>query len=85
VRELERASTLQQKIHEFGDVLFALVNIARWQGVNLEEALRIANERFCRRFRYMEKNCREQGVALRNLSFDEQNALWDEAKEKTEG
>ncbi|MEE9401131.1 MAG: nucleoside triphosphate pyrophosphohydrolase [Dehalococcoidia bacterium] len=85
VEELERASTLQQKIHEFGDILFALVNIARWQGVDLEEALRLANERFCRRFRYMEENCREQGISLRDLSFDEQNALWDEAKEKTEG
>jgi len=85
VEELERASTLQQKIHEFGDVLFALVNIARWQGVDLEEALRLANERFCQRFRYMEEACREQGVALRDLSFDELNALWDEAKEKTEG
>jgi len=47
--------------------------------------LRLANERFCHRFRYMEENCREQGVSLRDLSFDEQNALWDEAKEKTEG
>jgi len=85
VEELEQASTLQQKIHEFGDILFALVNIARWQGVDLEEALRLANERFCRRFRYMENNSREQGIALRDLSFDELNALWDEAKEKTEG
>jgi tetrapyrrole methylase family protein/MazG family protein len=85
VEELQRASTLQQRIREFGDILFALVNIARWQGVDLEEALRLANERFYRRFRYMEENCRERGISLRDLSFDEQNALWDEAKEKTEG
>ena len=85
VRELEKASTQQQKIHEFGDILFALVNVARWQGVHLEEALRLANERFCRRFSYMEERCREQGKALSALSFDEQNALWDEAKERMEG
>ena len=85
VGELERASTPQQKIHEFGDILFALVNVARWQEVNLEEALRLANERFRRRFRHMEDNCREQGVLLRDLSFDELNALWDEAKQELEG
>jgi tetrapyrrole methylase family protein/MazG family protein len=85
VGELERASTPQQKIHEFGDILFALVNVARWQEVNLEEALRLANERFRRRFHHMEDNCREQGVLLRDLSFDELNALWDEAKQKLEG
>ncbi len=85
VGELERASTPQQKIHEFGDILFALVNVARWQEVNLEEALRLANERFRRRFHYMEDNCREQGVLLRDLSFDELNALWDKAKRELEG
>jgi tetrapyrrole methylase family protein/MazG family protein len=83
VSELQRASTTRQKIHEFGDVLFALVNVARWQGLNLEEALRLANERFCRRFRYMEEVCRERGLSLRDLSFEEQNALWDEAKDHT--
>jgi len=85
VRELEEAATLKQKIHEFGDILFALVNVARWQGVDLEEALRFANGRFCRRFRYMEDRCRERGKTLGELSFEEQNALWDEAKEKAEG
>jgi len=85
VCELQLAETQIQKIHEFGDVLFSLVNVARWQGVDLEEALRLTNERFCRRFRYMEDICRGQGVLLRDMSFDEQNALWDEAKEKTDG
>ncbi len=85
VGELERASTPQQKIHEFGDILFALVNAARWQRVDLEEALRFANERFCQRFRHMEDHCRERGVPLGDLSFEEQNALWDEAKQKLDG
>jgi len=80
VAELERASSQREKTHEFGDILFALVNAARWQGVDLEEALRLANNRFCRRFRYMEDRCRERGVQLGALSFEEQNALWDEAK-----
>ena len=80
IREVKEATNQQQKIHEFGDVLFALVNAARWQGVDLEEALRLANERFSRRFRYMEEVCRRRGISLRDLSFQEQNALWDEAK-----
>jgi len=78
--ELKRANTQQQKVHEFGDILFALVNAARWQGVDLEEALRMANERFSRRFHYMEESCSRRGISLRDLSFEEQNALWDEAK-----
>ncbi len=80
IREVKEATNQQQKIHEFGDVLFALVNAARWQGVDLEEALRLANERFSCRFRYMEEACRKRGVSIRDLSFEEQNALWDEAK-----
>ncbi len=84
VEELSQASTHQEKIHEFGDILFALVNAARWQDVNLEEALRLANERFCQRFGYMEEQCHDRGVILRDLSFDEQNALWDEAKRELE-
>ena len=80
VQELEQASTQQQKIHEFGDILFSLVNAARWQEVNLEEALRLANTRFCQRFGYMEEICRRREVSLRDLSLEEQDALWDEAK-----
>jgi len=80
VSELKRAKTQQQKVHEFGDILFALVNAARWQGVDLEEALRIANQRFSRRFHYMEESCHKHGKTIRDLSFEEQNALWDEAK-----
>jgi tetrapyrrole methylase family protein/MazG family protein len=81
VRELQKAASQQEKVHEFGDVLFILVNAARWQGVDLEEALRLANERFYRRFRYMEEVCRKRGISLHDLSFAEQNALWDEAKQ----
>jgi tetrapyrrole methylase family protein/MazG family protein len=80
IREVKEAATQKEKVHEFGDVLFALVNAARWQGVDLEEALRLANQRFSRRFRYMEEACRNRGISLRDLSFQEQNDLWDEAK-----
>jgi len=83
VGELQRAGTRQERVREFGDLLFSLVNVARWEGVNLEEALRLANARFYRRFTYMEEECRSRGRSLRDLTFEEQNALWDEAKERT--
>jgi tetrapyrrole methylase family protein/MazG family protein len=84
IREVKEAATQKEKVHEFGDVLFALVNAARWQGVDLEEALRLANQRFSRRFRYMEEACRRRSISLRDLSFQEQNDLWDEAKRSIE-
>jgi len=85
VGEFKRAPNQEQKAEEFGDLLFTLANIARRLGVDLEAALRQANRRFYRRFSYMEEVCRQRGLNLDELSFDEQNALWEEAKRKVEG
>ncbi len=84
VSEFKQADTQQEREQEFGDLLFTLVNIARRLGVDLEAALRQANHRFYRRFSYLEEVCRQRGVSLSELSFDEQNALWEEAKDKLE-
>jgi len=83
VAEFKQAEDREQKEAEFGDLLFTLANIARRQGIDLEAALRQANRRFYRRFTCMEKLCRERGMELDKLSFDEQNALWEEAKKET--
>ncbi len=80
VRELREAEGLERRSEEYGDLLFTLANIARRQGVDLEAALRQANRRFYRRFAHMEDACRRRGVAIGDLPFAEQNALWDEAK-----
>ena len=80
--ELGRAADVQERVCEFGDVLFALTNVARWLGVEAEGALSLANRRFYRRFRYMEEACRQRGLLLHELSFSEMDALWEEAKEK---
>jgi tetrapyrrole methylase family protein/MazG family protein len=85
LRELELAGSREERVHEFGDLLFALVNVARWHDINLEEALRLANERFCQRFGYMEEACRKKGLRLESLSLEEQDTLWDEAKATLEG
>ena len=84
VSELKRADSQERKAQEFGDLLFTLANITRRLGIDLEATLREANQRFYRRFTYMEEVCRQRGLNLRELSFDEQNALWEEAK-KIEG
>ena len=80
VGELKRAENGAEKEHEFGDLLFTLVNIARWLEIDSESALREANRRFYKRFSHMEEVCRQRGVSLADLSFDEQNELWEEAK-----
>jgi tetrapyrrole methylase family protein/MazG family protein len=82
VREFKETKNSQQKAEEFGDLLFTLVNVARRQGIDTEAALREANKRFYQRFNYMEGACRQRGVNFGDLSFDEQNKLWEEAKRK---
>ena len=82
VGEFKRAETEEQKAKEFGDLLFTLANIARRLGVDLEAALRQANKRFYQRFTYMEDVCRKRGINFGDLSFDQQNALWEEAKKR---
>jgi tetrapyrrole methylase family protein/MazG family protein len=82
VGEFKQAENEKEKAREFGDMLFTLANIGRRMGIDLEAALREANKRFYERFTYMEDACRRQGVSLSELSFDEQNALWEEAKKR---
>lgn len=80
LRELRLAEGQPARLHELGDLLFALVNLARWLKLDAEEALRLANQRFQRRFHYMESLCRERGLDFGHLSAAEQDELWEEAK-----
>ncbi len=84
VSEFKQAPSQEQKAREFGDLLFTLANIARRLGIDLEASLREANQRFYHRFSYMEKVCHQRGVNFSQLSFDGQNALWEEAKKEME-
>ena len=81
VAEIQQAPDQQKMAEEFGDLLFTLANVARRLDIDLETALRSANQRFYQRFSYMEEVCRKRDVSLGSLSFDEQNALWEEAKQ----
>jgi tetrapyrrole methylase family protein/MazG family protein len=66
---------------EFGDVLFALVNIGRYYKIEPEEALAMTNDKFRRRFSYIEKEAAAKGLELTGMSLEEMDKLWDEAKE----
>ena len=82
VGEFKQADTEESRAQEFGDLLFTLVNIARRLGVDSEAALREANRRFYQRFSYMEEVSCQRGAHIGDLSFDEQNVLWEEAKKR---
>lgn len=65
---------------EFGDVLFSCVNIARFIGVDSEQSLSRANDKFMSRFLIVEKLAEERGIDMKNTPIDELDKLWDEAK-----
>ncbi|MER3418286.1 MAG: nucleoside triphosphate pyrophosphohydrolase [Chloroflexota bacterium] len=78
--ELGAASSAAEREEEVGDLLMVVVNLARHHGVEAEAALRAANEKFRRRFAAVEQLAAERGVALRDCSFAELDALWVAAK-----
>ena len=78
--ELRAATTPAERAEELGDLLFVLTNVGRWHDIEVEAALRAANEKFRRRFRRVERMAAEREVALRDLSFEELDAMWDVAK-----
>lgn len=68
---------------EFGDLLFSLINYARFVGINPEEALERTNRKFMYRFNHLERRARELGLQLDEMSLAEMDKFWEEAK-KTE-
>lgn len=71
----------QQEIeNEFGDVLFALINYARYAKIDPELALERTNKKFIKRFQYIEAAAKEQGKQLEHMTLEEMDALWNQAK-----
>ena len=66
---------------EFGDVLFSLINYARFLKVNPEDALERTNKKFITRFQYLERKAAESGKSLRDMTLAEMESYWQEAKE----
>ena len=80
IQEVREATDATQLSAELGDLFFSLVNLARWKKVDAESALREMNLRFKKRFAYVEKGAKRQGRKLSEMSIDEMEALWQEAK-----
>ena len=76
IENLDKERTEQ----EFGDVLFSLINAARLYQVNPDNALERTNQKFIYRFNYMEQKVKEQGRSLKEMTLDEMEQIWQEAK-----
>jgi len=82
VSELRAAENAEERVSELGDLLFVVVNLARRYGIEAESALREANGRFEKRFRLTESLARQRQLNFAEMSLDEMNELWEEAKER---
>ena len=79
--EMEKGNAADME-KEFGDLLFSLVNASRLYGINPDNALEQTNNKFRSRFNYVEQNTIKQGRGLREMSLEEMDALWNEAKKQ---
>jgi tetrapyrrole methylase family protein/MazG family protein len=82
IEEVKRATNEEELTSELGDLLFALVNLARWKKVDAESALRGTNMKFKKRFGYVEQGAKMQDRELSSLTLEEMDVLWNEAKAK---
>ncbi len=80
IEEVKHALDKESQERELGDLLFALVNIIRWYGFDAESALRQMNQRFLKRFNFIEEEVLRQGRQMTDLSLTEMDAIWDLAK-----
>jgi XTP/dITP diphosphohydrolase len=88
---LEEITELKQEIDnnntdriesELGDVFFSLINASRLYGIDPEAALEKTNRKFIKRFNYLEKETLSKGISLHDMSLDEMNVIWEEAKKE---
>lgn len=85
VSELEKAlegKKEKEVFNEMGDIFFAFANVSRLLGVNPEIALKHTNEKFVKRFRFIEKKLREEGKEISQIGLEEMDRIWEEAKNK---
>ncbi len=80
--EADQAAMQRHLEDEMGDVLFSLVNLARFLKVNPEDAMRRATDRFADRFHFIEAEASRMGRALESMTLAEMDALWEKAKQK---
>jgi tetrapyrrole methylase family protein/MazG family protein len=79
LRELKEAAE-EERTGELGDLLFAVVNLARFLRIDPEEAIAATNRKFVRRFEFIEQKLRESGKSFEQTGLDEMEKFWQEAK-----
>ncbi len=82
IEEFKQAQKYEQQVEEIGDILFALVNIGRMKQIEMEQTLQAANDKFSRRFNYIEEKISAEGKVFEETGLEEMDLLWDEAKAK---
>jgi len=80
LHEEVKANTVEEKELEFGDVLFSLINYSRFIDLDPEAALEKTNKKFMKRFQYLEKKAKSLGRDLHDMSLEEMDVIWEEAK-----
>ena len=80
IAEVKNAADKPSLERELGDLLFALVNLIRWHGFDAESLLRQMNQRFLKRFNFIEDEVNRQGRQMTDLSLEELDRIWDQAK-----
>ena len=80
--EFEQETEQESRTNEFGDLLFSLINYARFVDINPEDALERTNKKFIKRFNFLESESKKDGKSLDGMSLPEMDEYWEKAKEK---
>jgi len=83
LRNALEKENLEESREEFGDLLFSLVNLGRFFELNAEDALRMTNRKFERRFRYIEKQLEYDGISPGEATLEQMDRYWEEAKSRS--
>ncbi len=79
-KETLEHNDIEKSREEFGDLMFSMVNVARFFNITAEDSLRITNSKFEQRFRYVEEKLKTQGKALKDSTLEEMDVFWEESK-----
>ncbi len=82
LKEVLEKKDIKKSEEEFGDLLFSLVNVGRFFDLNAEDSLRLTNNKFVKRFRYIEKQIQNSDRTMDEVSLEEMDLFWEEAKTK---
>jgi len=80
--EVNNGKNKEDMEHELGDLMFALVNYARFLDINPEDALERTNKKFIKRFQHLEGKAKQKGLSLKDMTLEEMDVFWEEAKKE---